>query len=108
MYSPNVVPPFSFRKCGNTSSRTTSKHLLRAFVPEVRPAERAAPWPGKAALNGFFVRSRASRSGRLGDVEQPREHQERDLLDDRQRVGDAAGPELFPELVDVALQLVVR
>ena len=32
--------------------------------------------------------------------EQAREHEERDLFDHGQRVGDAAGPELFPELVD--------
>src|SRR5262249_3830602 len=42
---------------------------------------------------------------RLGDVEHPQEHQERDLLDDRQRVRDPALPELGPEPVHVVLQL---
>jgi hypothetical protein len=41
----------------------------------------------------------------LVHVEQAGEHEERDLLDHGQRVGDAAGPELGPQLVDVTSDL---
>ena len=40
----------------------------------------------------------------LGVVEQARKHQEGDLFDDRERVGDAAGPELGPEFIDFVFQ----
>ena len=40
----------------------------------------------------------------LGDVEEPEKHQEGDLLDNRERVGDPALPEFEPELVDLVLE----
>src|SRR4051794_34504061 len=42
---------------------------------------------------------------RFGDVEQTCEHQVGNLLDDSERVCDAARPEFFPELVDLAFEL---
>jgi hypothetical protein len=37
-------------------------------------------------------------------VQQPGEHQERNLLDDRQRVGNPARPEFFPKSINPAAQ----
>ena len=79
------------------------EHLLGGQVLEVRPAEillllAELPVMELARARGTFL------GPRLGDVEQPGEHQERDLLDDRERVGDAPGPELGPELVDLVAQ----
>jgi hypothetical protein len=71
-------------------------------MAEVLPAQqlpvrvfRKQPFEGLAAAHGhaFVV-------GFL-NVEQTREHQEGDLFDDGQGVGNAAGPKFFPELVDL-------
>ncbi len=60
----------------------------------------------KTPGNGFPGFSRRDfRSSCLPDIEQPGEHQEGNLLDDGQRVGDPARPELLPELVDWRLKL---
>ena len=80
------------------------EHLLGLDVPELRPAQVLLLGAEDGlerllrSLGAFFV-------PRLSDVEQAREHEEGDLLDDRERIGDSAGPELRPELVDVVLQL---
>lgn len=41
----------------------------------------------------------------FGDIEHAGEEQEGDLLDDLERVGNAAGPELFPELIDFVAEV---
>ena len=79
------------------------QHVVGAELAEVRPAQVLLVI-GKDALEGLFGAGGALLVARLGDVEQAREHQERDLFDDGQRVSDAAGPELGPELVDAAFQ----
>jgi hypothetical protein len=80
------------------------QHLEPAELLEVLPASAGRCFPRTTRAKGFLC-ARPALVGRLHHVEQAREHQERDLLDDRERVGDAAGPELGPELVDVALLL---
>ncbi len=80
------------------------QHLIRAKVLEPRPAQI------------LLVRTEQARERLAGQVrlafvlllrhvQQTGEHQEGDLLDHRQRIGDAAGPELFPQPVDTALQI---
>ena len=82
------------------------QHAIGAEMPELRPTQvlfviREAPLEGLArALQPVFV-------ARFVDIEQARKHQERDLLDHGQRVGDPALPELSPEGVNAALEFPV-
>ena len=55
----------------------------------------------EVAFEGLFSTSRFLRAASFLNVDQPHEHQVGDLLNDRQRVGDAALPEFGPEFVDV-------
>src|SRR5262249_15050842 len=41
---------------------------------------------------------------RLANVEQPKKHQVGHLLNDGQRIGDPAAPEIVPEFIDARLQ----
>ncbi len=89
-----------------------SKHLGRGFVLEAAPAQGVvvaafgvvAEWEdvprhGAAQAVGlvFFERVQV--------VEPAQEEQVGDLLDDFERVGDAAGPEGVPDLVDFAFEV---
>jgi hypothetical protein len=96
MYSPKVVflPPRS-RRCGNTWSRTWRSISRR----RIRSSSSSA---GSAGRGRILVRRFAGAAGQLleagfVDVQQAREHQEGNLLDNGERVGDAAGPEFRPE-----------
>ena len=81
------------------------EHLLRRrHVPHLTPAEVLLLGP-EDRLVRLLGELRPLLVPGLGHVEQPREHQEGDLLDHRERVGDPARPELLPQLVDVALEL---
>ena len=79
------------------------QHLVGTQMAELRPAEflfigiEPALELGTAALQAVFVAS-------FVHVEQAHEDQEGDLLDHRQRIGDAAGPELGPEGIDLLFQ----
>lgn len=44
--------------------------------------------------------------GGFVDIEQAGEHQKGNLLDDGEWIGNAAGPEFCPRLIDVVLELV--
>jgi hypothetical protein len=56
MYSANVVPPFSLRKCGKTSSRTTRNISAASFCLKFFQ-RRGSFGPVNRPLNGFLVRS---------------------------------------------------
>jgi hypothetical protein len=83
------------------------QHGLAAEVLEVRPAqllfvggEQAAEPLGGGGLQPLvflFV-------GAFANIEQSGKGEEGDLFDDGQRVGDAARPEFFPELVDACFE----
>src|SRR5262249_28810472 len=73
-------------------------------IDQVRPAQmlfvlRKKPLPVLVArtLGAFFRRH-------LPHVQHASKHQEANLLYHSQRVGDATGPELQPELIDLAFQ----
>ena len=80
------------------------QHGVRAELAEVGPAQLLLIG-AEDALEGPAGAGGALLVAGLRDVEQAREHQEGDLLDDGERIGDAAGPEIGPELVDSAFQL---
>ena len=114
MYSANVffvsllpfpLPP-SVRKWGNRFVPDDAEHLVAAAVLELRPThvlllgreEDAGELLILAPVHVvelLFLRA-------FPHIEQPGEHEERDLFDNGQRVGDPARPELFPKLVDAA------
>jgi len=76
--------------------------LLATHVAEVLPAQQLA-------FRGIGEQTGEGLAGAVGfalghvflHVEHAGEHQVTDLLDHSQRVGDAARPEFFPELVDI-------
>jgi hypothetical protein len=85
------------------------EHLGRGKILETRPAEVVVgPAPGVLALGEDPARHRLLQDGRLALLQrvrviQPADEQEvGDLLDDFERVGDAAGPEGVPDGVDLA------
>ena len=90
---------------GRTPSRTTLSICSAGRFLKFDQRRFCSPW-AELPLMDFPVRAARFSALRLGDVEQPGEHQERNLLDDRERVGDAPGPELGPELVDLVAQRV--
>ena len=84
------------------------QHGLAAEVLEVRPPQRllvggeqAAEPLGRAALQPLVFLL----FGAFAKIEQPGKGEEGNLFDDGQRVGDAARPEFFPELVDACFEL---
>ena len=79
------------------------QHAIRAKVPELRPAQ-ALLIVGETALEWLARPLQAVLVARLVDIQQTREHEERDLLDHGQRVGNAPLPELRPEGIYAALQ----
>ena len=97
------------RRNGKTCSPTTVEHLRRREVLEARPAEvvvGAACWSslpsGKTRRSiGFFSAVGLVLLQRVQVVEALDEQQVGDLLDDLERVGDAAGPEGVPDAIDL-------
>jgi hypothetical protein len=79
-----------------------AEHLDGVSVLEVAPAQVLLV-VGEDALVGLPGPGRLLLASDLGHVEQAGEHQERDLLDDGEGVGDPARPELGPQGVDLAL-----
>ena len=79
------------------------QHLVGTQMAELRPAEflfisiEPTLELDTAALQAVFVAG-------LIHVEQAHEYQEGDLLDHRQRIGDATGPELGPEGINLLFQ----
>ena len=81
------------------------EHFVAAEVSEAGPAE-ILPLGGECScerarefLSPAFVAG-------FRDIEQPGEHEVADLLDDGDRIGDAAGVELQPEGVDLGFEAV--
>ncbi|SST08196.1 Uncharacterised protein [Acinetobacter baumannii] len=76
--------------------------LLAAHVAEVLPTQQLAfRGIGEQAVEGLAGTVGFALSHVFLHVEHAGKHQVADLLDYGQRVGDAAGPEFFPELVDI-------
>ncbi|MCY1432509.1 hypothetical protein D9M71_485090 [compost metagenome] len=76
--------------------------LLAAHVVEVLPAQPLAfRGIGEQAVECFAGAVGFALGHVFLHVEHAGEHQVADLLDHGQRVGDAASPEFFPELVDI-------
>ena len=76
------------------------QHFFSAVFTPVFPAQvlliRSKVFMGRlAGALGQFLEAG------FVDIEQTCEHQERNLFDDGERVGDAAGPEAVPEGVDL-------
>ena len=82
-----------------------AQHFLAAVFTPVLPAQVLL------VRAKILVRRFAGAAGQLleagfVDVQQPGEHQEGNLLDNGERVGDAAGPEFRPQTVDIILELI--
>ena len=79
------------------------QHGVGAEMAELRPTQ-ALLVVREAPLERLARPLQAVLVARLVDIEQAREHEERDLFDHGQRVGDAALPELRPERINAALK----
>ncbi len=74
-------------------------HLRRRFVLELRPAQGTLFVAEDRAFDGAFGAARFPQGGVVQIVQPFDEGQIGDLLDDFQRVRDAARPEGVPQLV---------
>ena len=100
-------------RCGKRFVDEVFFHLYELFLREgIFTGKEAIREVGSPLLHpGYPIASRPflpERSfvllSRFADVEHAREHEEGDLLDDRERVGDAARVEAEPQLVDVGTE----
>jgi len=81
------------------------QHIHGGEILETTPAQ-------SLAVLGFRKNTFERLAGSLGaffvagfvDVKQACEHQEGNLFNDRQRIGDASGPEFFPEFIDLTFK----
>jgi len=83
------------------------QHPLARLVLELAPAQSLLVRT-EAAFGRLAGAGRLLLFAGLVEVQQAKEHQIRDLLDHGERVGNAALPELQPELVDAAFQFFAR
>src|SRR5690606_33767313 len=77
--------------------------LFSRRVPDMRPAQMLLIVL-EAALKLFPRALLTVLIARFIDVEKPRIHQERDLLDDSERIGNSALPELRQERINAPFQ----